>query len=200
MSAKITEIIAEQSFEILTKEVGAILLLELENQKTLQNYDIDLGIFIERMIPISDSEDVVVNVFLNNVGYDNQNEFESQGTHTFNIDVYTFGVDSVDESANTNVMLKLQKITGWIRYILSSTKYKTLGFSPGLVGGTYLNSISFDDSFGKEDGAMVRMSRLVFSVRASEFQNSDDILEFTGNDTTVKLDLTEKGYKLIFNT
>ena len=111
MSAKITEIIADQSFEILTKEVGAILLLELENQKTLQNYDIDLGIFIERMIPISDSEDVVVNVSLNNVGYDNQNEFESQGTHTFNIDVYTFGVDSIDESANTNVMLKLQKIT-----------------------------------------------------------------------------------------
>lgn len=200
MSAKITEIIAEQSFEILTKEVGAILLLELDNQITLQSYDVDLGVFIERIEPVDKSEDVVVNVSLNNVNYDNHNEFESQGTHTFNVDVYAFGEASTDETANDNVRLKLQKITGWIRYVLQSTKYKTLGFVPGLVGGTYVQSINFDDSFGKEDGAMTRMSRLVFSVRASEFQDPDDIKAFLRSDTSIKLDLTEKGYKLIFNT
>lgn len=200
MSVKITEIIEEQSFEFLTKTIGAILLLELENQKTIQSYDIDLGVFIERIEPIDKSEDVVVNVSLNAVNYDSHNEFESQGTHSFNIDVYTFGLESSDETANENVRLKLHKITGWIRYILSSTKYKTLGLNPGLVGGTYVQSINFDDTFGKEDGSMSRMSRLVFSVRATEFQNSDELLAFTGNDTTIKLDLTEKGYKLIFNT
>ena len=202
MSAKITEIIAEQSFEILTKEVGAILLLELDNQLNLEacSSGIDLGVFIERIEPVDKSEDVVVNVSLNNVNYDNHNEFTSQGTHTFNIDVYAFGEASTDETANDNVRIKLQKITGWIRYILQSTKYKTLGFAPGFIGGTYVQSINFDDSFGKEDGAMTRMSRLVFSVRASEFQDSDELLAFTGNDTTIKLDLTDKGYKLIFNT
>ena len=200
MSAKITEIIAEQSFEILTKEVGAILLLELTNQITLQSSDIDLGVFIERIEPVDKSEDVVVNVSLNNVNYDNHNEFTSQGSHTFNIDVYCFGEASTDENANDNVRIKLQKITGWIRYVLQSTKYKTLGFEHGLIGGTYVQSINFDDSFGKEDGSMTRMSRLVFSVRASEFQDSDELLAFTGNDTTIKLGLTNKGYKLIFNT
>ena len=202
MSAKITEIIAEQSFEILTKEVGAILLLELENQLSIQecDSDIELGVFIERITPIDKSEDVVVNVSLNSANYDNYNEFESQGTHTFNIDTYTFGVDSLNETANTNVRLKLQKITGWIRYILQSTKYKTLGFAPGLVSGTYVQSINFDDNYGKEDSSMNRMSRLVFSVRASEFQNSDDSKAFLRSDTTIKLDSTEKGYKLIFNT
>ena len=202
MSAKITEIIAEQSFEILTKEVGAILLLELENQLSIQecDSDIELGVFIERITPIDKSEDVVVNVSLNSANYDNHNEFESQGMHTFNIDTYTFGVDSLNETANTNVRLKLQKITGWIRYILQSTKYKTLGFAPGLVSGTYVQSINFDDNYGKEDSSMNRMSRLVFSVRASEFQNSDDSKAFLRSDTTIKLDSTEKGYKLIFNT
>jgi len=200
MSAKITEIIEEQSFEILTKEVGAILLLELNNQITLQSSDIDLGVFLERITPVDKSEDVVVVVSLNSVPYDNHNEFESQGTHTFNIDTYTFGIESSDEKANDNVRIKLQKITGWIRYILSSTKYKTLGFAPGFIGGTYVQSINFDDSYGKEDGAMTRMSRLVFSVRASEFQNPDDSKVFNRNDTTIKLDSTEKGYKLIFNT
>lgn len=202
MSIKITEIIAEQSFEILTKEVGAILLLELENQLSLEecNSGIDLGVFIERIEPIDKSEDVVVNVSLNSVNYDNHNEYDSQGSNIFNIDVYAFGAASVDENASDNVRLKLQKITGWIRYILASTKYKTLGFVPGLVGGTYVQSINFDDTFGKEDGAMTRMSRLVFSVRAIEFQNADDSKVFNRNDTSIKLDLTEKGYKLIFNT
>lgn len=200
MSAKITEIIAEQSFELLTKKVGAILLLELTNQIALQNSDIDLGVFIERITPIDKSEDIVVNVSLNSVPYDNHNQFESQGTHTFNIDTYGFGIASADESANTNISLKLQKVTGWIRYILSSTKYKTLGFEPGLVGGTYVQSINFDDNYGKEDGAMTRMSRLVFSVRASEFQNPDDSQPFTINNTNITLSSTNKGYKLIFNT
>lgn len=200
MSAKITEIIEEQSFEILTKEVGAIILLELTNQITLQSFGIDLGVFIERIEPVDKSEDVIINVSLNNVNYDNHNEFTSQGTHIFNIDVYCFGESSINETANDNVRLKLQKITGWIRYILQSTKYKTLGFELGFIVGTYIQSINFDDSFGKEDGSMTRMSRIVYSVRANEYQNSDELVAFTGNNTTIKLGLTEKGYKLIFNT
>lgn len=200
MSAKITETIQSQAFEVLTQTIGAILLLELTEQKTIQSYDMDLGVFIERIEPIDKSEDVVVNVSLGAVNYDNHNEFESQGIHTFNIDTYTFGLESASQTANDNVRLKLQKVTGWIRYILQSTKYKTLSFNPGFVGGTYVQNINFDDNFGKEDTAMSRMSRLVLSVRASEFQNSDEILEFTGNDTTIKLDSTNKGFQLIFNS
>jgi len=200
MSAKITEIIVEQSFEVLTETIGAILLLELTNQKELHCIDFDLEAFVERIEPIDKSEDVVVNVSLNNVSYDNHNEFEVQGNNTFNIDVYTYGLETSTQTADKDVSLKLQKVIGWIRYILSSTKYKTLGFAPGLVAGTYVQSINFDDTFGKEDGSMSRMARLVFSVRANEFQNSDDSKAFNRNDTIIKLDLTEKGYKLIFNT
>lgn len=200
MSAKITEIIQDQGFEVLTQTIGAIMLLELTEQQSIQSYDMDLGVFIERIEPIDKSEDVVVNVSLGAVNYDNHNEFESQGTHNFNIDTYVFGLESSSETASKNASLKLNKITGWIRYILQSTKYKTLGFDPGFVGGTYVQSINFDDNFGKEDTSMSRMSRLVLSVRASEFQNSDEILEFTRNDTTIKLDSTDKGFQLIFNS
>lgn len=201
MAAIITEIIPEQGFELITKQLGAIMLLELTNQIVIQNYSIDLGVFLERIEPIDKSEDVVVNVSLNSVNYDEHNEFEVQGSHTFNLDITSFGEESIDTNASTDVSVKIQKIVGWIRYILSSTKLKTLGFAPGLISGTYIQSINFDDTYGKEDSSMSRMARIVFSVRAFESQDPDESNNnFTGNDTVIKIASTDKGFKLIFNT
>lgn len=198
--ATITEQIPEQSFELITKQLGAIMLLELNNQNDLSNAGYDLGIFLERIEPIDKSEDVVINVSLNSINYDEHNEFEVHGAHTFNLDVYSFGIESIDQTASTNVRIKVQRVLGWIRYILSSTKLKTLGFEPGLICGTYVQSVNFDDTYYREDSSMTRMARLVFSVRAFEVQNPDENTDFQLNDTSIKIDSTDKGYKLIFNT
>lgn len=201
MSATITEIIQEQGFELITKQLGAIMLLELTNQLELQKCHIDLGVFLERIEPIDKSEDVVVNVSLNSINYDEHNEFEVHGAHTFNLDVYSFGEETIDKTSSTDVRIKIQKIVGWVRYILSSTKLKTLVFEPGLISGTYIQSVNFDDTYGKEDGSMTRMARVVFLVRAFESQDPDEYNNnFTGNDTVIKIESTDKGYKLTFNT
>jgi len=201
MSATITEIIQEQGFELITKQLGAIMLLELTNQLELQKCHIDLGVFLERIEPIDKSEDVVVNVSLNSINYDEHNEFEVHGAHTFNLDVYSFGEETIGKTASTDVRIKIQKIVGLVRYILSSTKLKTLGFEPGLISGTYVQSVNFDDTYGKEDGSMARMARVVFLVRAFESQDPDEYNNnFTGNDTVIKIESTDKGYKLTFNT
>lgn len=199
MAILIDEIIPVQGFEVVTQQIGAILLLELDNQNNIQSTDYGLDVYLERIEPIDKSEDIVVNVSLDNMQNVQHNEFSLEGQNTFNIDVYCFGEESSTETASTNVRVKLQRVVGWIRYILSSPKYKTLDFAPGLIGGTYVQSITFDDNFGKEDSSMTRMARLQFMVRVYEQQNEDLTAEFTGNDTVIKLGLTEKGYKLIFN-
>lgn len=200
MAVLITEIIPLQNFEIIKDRLGVILLEELSNQIRLQCKDIDLGVFIERQEPYDEAEDVVVNISENNIGYGSIDEKTSQGNISFNIDVYASGNATIDFDGNTITRKKLDIFKGWIRYILSSTKYQTLAFSKGFIGGTYVDSIQNDDNYGTQDGAFVRMARIQFSVRANENQQMWNGLEFTGNDTVIKLDNGTKGYKLIFNT
>ena len=200
MAVLITEIIPLQNFEIIKDRLGVILLEELSNQIELQCKDVDLGVFIERQEPYDEAEDVVVNISENNIGFGSIDEKTSQGNISFNIDVYASGNATIDFDGNTITRKKLDIFKGWIRYILSSTKYQTLAFPKGFIGGTYVDSIQNDDNYGTQDGAFVRMARIQFSVRANENQEMWNGLEFTGNDTVIKLDNGTKGYKLIFNT
>lgn len=200
MAVLITEIIPLQNFEIIKDRLGVILFEELMNQKKLQCKGIDIDVSIERQEPYDKAEDVVVNISQNNIAYGSIDERNSQGNISFNIDVYASGNATIEVDGNTTTRVKLDMVLGWIRYILSSTKYQTLAFPKGFIGGTYVDSVQYDDNYGSQDGAFVRMARLQFSVRASEVQEMWNGLEFTGNDTVIKLDNGTKGYKLIFNT
>jgi len=82
---------------------------------------------------------------------------------------------------------------------LSSTKYKTLGFQAGFIGGTMVDSIQFLDNFGNQEANFVSMSRIVFTARLNENQLAWEGIALLGNDTNIKLDSTNKGYKLTFN-
>jgi len=199
MEALITEKIQKQGFELVLEQLGAILFLEISNQIKLNCIDTDFEIFVERQEPYDNSEGVMVNVSLGNINYSNHNESSSEGNEVFNVDIYSNGSASIKESGNDNVRRKIHLFAGWIRYILSSTKYKTLAFAPGTIGGTYLDSIQFEDNYGSQDASFNRFARLQFSARVFECQDMDTGINLEGNDSVIKLCQTDKGYKFIFN-
>jgi hypothetical protein len=199
MSALITEIIPIQNFEIVKNNVEVILFTELNNQKKLQCKGIDIEVFTERQEPYSNGEDVVVNVSLNNIPYSQIDTRNTTGNLSFNIDVYASGFTTLDNDGNKTSRSKLELVTGWIRYILSSTKYNTLGFPKGVIGGTYVDSIQFDDNYANQEANYVRMTRLQFSVKVIENQELWAGIELLGNDTVIKINDGSKGCKLTFN-
>jgi hypothetical protein len=199
MSVLITEKIPVQNFEIVKNNLEVILFKELDNQVKKQCTDLDIQVFTERQEPYDKGEDVVVNVSLNNIPYSGIDEKNTTGNLSFNIDIYARGFTTLDNDGNKFSRSKLELVTGWIRYILSSTKYSTLGFQKGIIGGTYVDSIQFIDNYGNQDGAYVRMARLQFSVRVIENQSMFDGIELLGNDTIIRLYDGSKGYKLTFN-
>lgn len=199
MSALIINSIPEQNFELLTKQLGAILFLEVSHQNSLLTSGYDIGTFIERQSRIDQSEEIVINVSFNSAQNVNHNESNYQCDGTFNIDVCSNGIESDSLLGDEDSRLKHHKVIGWIRYILSSTIYKTLGLPFGIVMSTTVQSINFDDNYGVEDGNYLRMCRIVFSVRFIEDCDLESSITLLGNDTTIKLDLTEKGYKFNFN-
>ncbi len=199
MAVLITEIIPQQGFEIVLNRLGAILFEEVSNQKNEQSFTDDVSFWIERQQPYDKAEDVVIVVSCNNIAYNGQTQHGAQGDTNYFVDVYARGHESEATTGNDDTRFKMHRYLGIIRYILNSTKYKTLAFPPALVGGVNVQTIQFDDNYGRQDGAFIRFARLSVSVRINESQELWNTDPFEGMDTTIKLDLTEKGYKLIFN-
>lgn len=203
--ALITEIIPVQGFEIVQNRIGEILLMELQNQKTLQGITSDFGVFLEREEPYDKSEDVMITVMLHGSDYTGFTQKDSQGNTSYIIDVFAGGFGTSTQQPSLVARRKIFEYVGMIRYILSSAKYQTLGLPYGLIGGKYVESIKFDidfSNFGNHsnyDGSFIRFARILFTVRIQENQALWDGIPLLGNDTLVTLDETNKGFQFKFN-
>ena len=198
MEVLITEKIGKQGFELISEQLGAILLLELSNQKKIQCKTFNLDVYNERQNPIASSEGIVINVSLNNIAISSHTEREFDSVLNFFVDVYVNGDQSIDLSGDAETSQKLNLLIGWVRYILSSTRYKTLAFDNGMIMGTYIRNIQFDDNFGEQNGTFSRMARISFEVRAVEGQDMDNGILLGQNNSIIKLEETELGYKYNF--
>ena len=187
----INHVIPKQGFEIVRDLIGQVLLLELENQKQISNFEEIFSIFCERTTPVNEDEQIVLNVKLNNANYSGLTHKDSQGLTTYFVDVYTNG------TSNESYVL-LQKYVGLCRYILSHSDNRYLG-TTGLIGNSQVNDINFLDQPLNLDSSSVNFARLSLSYRILESQEYDENVNLAGNDTVVKLEETERGYRYTFN-
>ncbi len=194
----IDEIIPKQGFEQVGEVIGAVLSLELAVQKTRRSLPEDINCYHERITPYDKGEGLMVNVMFDSAKYDSFTESNAQGPSIFNIDVYATGRSSQYERGGTDASKRVQMYLGMCRYILQSTKYKTLGLEPGFIGGTYVDSMQMYDVQNVQDAASVKMGRLSFSVRIQESQSLWDGVDLINNITQVKLHETDLGYKYLF--
>jgi hypothetical protein len=199
MPALITNIIPKQGFEIVRDAIGAILVLELTNQKTLQGSTLfpwPVNVFKERLTVMDNEENIYINILVDSATYSNKSQKEVEGRTTYFVDVYTRGKGNTDGTSESTVTR--DKFIGMIRYILSSTMYNTLGMVPGLIGGTMIDSFATLDPASKEDSEYTSFARLTYTVRIQEGQAMWQGIDLVGNDTEVKLEETEKGYQYVF--
>lgn len=190
MAILIDEIIDSGNFEIVRNQIAIVLAEEIYNQLDITNNDMQLGIFLERTIPIDNSEEAVINVSVANVDYQDQTLVSMQGSYNFFIDVYATQIDSP---------YKVQKLLNYIRYILSNQRYRTLDFVPGFIGGTYVNSFEINEKMLSPDSDFVSISRLMFNVRIMETEKHNFGENLYLNETKFKICNSELGYKVIFN-
>ena len=195
MPVLITEAIPKQNFEACGEQIGAVLTLELDNQKVIQGLTDTIKVYHERGVPYDKAEGVMINVQLDNIKLDNHTEANVHAGTNYVIDVYGGGVSDSGSSGDQNASRKVQKYIGMILYILESTRYNTLGLPAGYIGGTYVDNVQMYEVEGNQDARNVKMGRIVFRVRLFEKQDLWAATLLAGGDTGVKLDLTDKGYK-----
>lgn len=198
--AFITEIIPSSNYEVVLYKIASILLVEVTNQIALQGLTENVEVYAERITPFENSEDVLINVSIANANFENSTKRDSTGANDYYVDIYTTGIENNALSGDYDTRNRLHKYTGICRFILADARYKYLDLPAGTIGNVTVNSINFDDTNDRQDASFIRMARITVSVKVHEGQGMDIPIEFTGNDTTIKLSNTDKGQKLIFNT
>lgn len=201
MSALITNIIPPDNFELVRDVIGAILLLELTNQKTLQGFAEDITVYQERIKPIQADESLYINVLLDSATYGQYTPKDQQGRTIYFIDFHTTGKANVTPGVTGDLDSgqRLHRFMRMCRYILSSDLYRTLGFAPGAIGGKYVESLATAEPIHADDSNYTRMGRISFAVRIQENQALATPQILGGNDTIVKLQETTHGYQYVFD-
>lgn len=196
-----TEKIPQKNFETVRDILGQILFLEIQNQRIVWEIEEEISVYNERTTPISQGEEIVVNVLLNSANYSGMTQKSMQGRTAFFIDIYTSLKADQNGLSGQNSAKYLHKVIGWIIHVLEYSDYKTLGIpmSAGMIGGTSVDDFEILTQNLNQDSSFFKMGRVNFSARIIENTPLEQGDSFSGNDAEVKLDLTDKGYKYEFN-
>lgn len=199
--AIISSIIPKSGFEIVRDQICSILLIELTNQKNLQGlaFPEDFDVLPESLIPTDSADKVTINVLLDSASYTGSTQKDAMGATSYFIDVTTVGEDGDGNSGSQNSAFLRDKFVAMIGYIFRSAYYRTMGLPAGTVGNVTVESFATLDPYKKEDSDFTTFARLRLSVRIYENSDAWGTVQLIGTNTTVKLDLTDKGYKFVFN-
>jgi hypothetical protein len=193
--------IPTQGFELIRDQISSVLMNEFQNQvNVFENVNcMGVNFFAERNTPMDKTEQDFINISLFKGDYSNKEPDYVDGVYQYMIDVVTGGKARPGKSGDTLSNFRLQKIIGTIRYILESSVYNTLLFEPPFIAHTELSKFQIykpDSTAG--DAANIAIGQAVFTVRCGEFTEALTKNLIEGSDTSVFLELTNKGYQYAF--
>lgn len=192
--SKINSIIPPRNFEAARNRVCEILTDELANQYALtQNESINASVWMERTNPFNHTELSAINVCLSNASYANKHAGSLDGVYAFNIDAFTMSKSNTSGPGDIASSVKCQQLLGLCQAILENPVFKTLGFVPGFVKRVYTTSLNMA-SPDKDDSLNSMWGRLIVNVELNESTPLINAPLISGYETSVKLELTDKGY------
>jgi hypothetical protein len=194
--ALINAIIPPQRFEIARDAIGLLLFLELQNQHTLDpTFIAPSKVDIEKTNSYdANTEYPAINVKVWRGDYDNAQQTQADGTYKFAIVGYTKSAAVNGGAGDKLAAVKLQKLLGKCRAILSNPVYNRLGLPELNVKNTKVGAIVLgvtDETQGAENSVV---GYLEFYVKMPELVTLIDATPLLASYTTVKLYNTEEGY------
>jgi hypothetical protein len=194
--------IPSQRFELIRDAIGRVLTAEFANQKTLGTIGFDINIFVERAMPLDNSELPVINILLADVEFTEElNSYNSLGDCKFLIELYTNGTTDQNESGDVKAGILLAKIAGMVRAILMNNRNLYLDFSDKFIQTRKIKSFSRTQPRIAGDAANTISGVIEAHYYAEETTELQTGTVETFLSTVVKLYDTNKGYKFeISNT
>lgn len=196
---KITTAIAPRVHEIIRDRVAYIIADEYGYQTNI-TYDLpQMPVYTHRYKPVMPDE-LPIAVVTNSTGnFDNQTVIKSDGTFTISIDVYQNGVSSDDQGGDEVASIAAHRIAGVVMGILEDPIYKILDFDPGFIMSSHVTSFESGE-IDRQDSTSINAVRITLTVKAVQSEKTQNAIPIAGNDTTVMMGESEKGYFYQFNS
>jgi hypothetical protein len=201
----IRNIITPQADELIRNRIGAILKDEIDCQFRQYNSDAFItDLWVERVKPFDPVELPAINVSVPKGDYENPHPGSVDGVYTFFVDVHTQSPANPEDGGDTLANFQMKRLLGICRYIIADPLYKTLGFDPGaFIGWVRITGFEIKPNYRDNNGLWSSalnssMGRLIVSVKANQTNTLIDPPLLETHVTGVKLFLTEKGYKYIY--
>jgi len=200
VNAKIKYKIGKKNYELIRDQVGAILTAELISQATnYYNEDAeDVEVYVERTIPIDNSELTVVNVRVGQGLFDNHTQGSMDGTYKIYIGITTNSKWLGETMPDSLSAYKNQRVAGIINAILSDPIYKTLAFAPGFIERVRVLGFEPEHTNEVNNSEFIIHTTLVLEVKTNERVQLPEGNTLLGNYTTVYFTNTGKGYQFVF--
>jgi hypothetical protein len=198
MVAKIQAVIGQSNFELIRDQIGAVLALEIANQKVLSPALIAPDkIWIERFVPFDASEYPAIKILYQHGSIDEGSReiLQAHYTHTYFIDVMFSAKSTADAQGDQLSSVQMQKMLGIIRAILSSPAYSTIGFSRPFNKRAWVNSIEVFEPMEMQDETNQINGRVEYCIEVPEYGVVTDTgVPLNEITTTVRLNESDKGY------
>lgn len=194
--ALINSIIPAQRFEIARDAIGAILFIELQKQHDLEpTFIAPSKVDIEKTNSYdANTEYPAINVKVWRGDYDNSQQTQVDGYYKYAIVGYTKSAATDGIAGDKKAAVKLQKLLGKCRAILSNPLYNRLGIPELNIKDTKVGSIVLgvtDETQGAENSVV---GYLEFYVKMPELVTLIDAIPLANSVTEVRLYSTNEGY------
>ncbi len=194
--SKLTEAILPQNFELVRDRIADILTIELAAQKVLQPTERALKkfeLFTERSTPFDKSEDTIISVMFTSDDFENQDIQSVYGSVMYSIDCYSAAKSNENKNGSSVSRIKVGRILGIIRSILSAPAYYKLDFTENIIVHRSVKTIQMSDDDNNKDSFSVSMGRLSMLVKMAEDTEALTPQELNLYRTSVKIGDTDKG-------
>lgn len=203
MAAKLLFNISQQNFELIRDRIALIIKEELDNQASAgrqNNSELTGSVFIERYTPANEGEGTVICVNTDSCEYADQTPISQSNETRFFVDITSDKKASPTADGYELSGKKNARIAGLIRAILQNPVYDRLQFSNGIIERRSVKNIRFARVNDEQDAYYTRMSRVEVLVKMNEPVTGITPGIPEGYDTNIKIESTNEGFKLTYNT
>jgi hypothetical protein len=195
MAVKINKEIPIQSFELIRNRLAAILAEEIPAQYMFSSdpaLNVE-GVFIERTEGTPAERGITLNIIFDGTEPDERTSRTLKTRMKFLVVATVFGTATATDRGDKDASIKLGRLLGVVRHILSHGVYRTLAFTKPFIETTNAQEITVgkpqqkDLQWGVQGAVMVKVD----AIDAPEYDARTLIQEYS---TQVKLDETENGY------
>lgn len=192
---RITQPIQPQAFEIIRDRIFEIIADELYQQAQISYDDeLDANVFLERAVPINQSECPAVNIYLTEGNYTSESKNTASGEYVYAVDIYTKAASEAGERGDRISSERMGRIMGAIRAIIMDHNYITLQFARPFIENVRVEGFSIANPSQTRDAANMILGRLMIKVRATQSVQNYPPRTLDGYDTQVQIEESAQGY------